>query len=141
MRFGSVGVPIPSRSRASLSLSPKAESPQHPVWGLSVLPTKGRQELTTKGTDDANPPAPTCDQCSEPPARTGFLMGPDSLRVLCLNCAHPYGGERLATSAVWELMRRCEMRFARAAGDRESIRPAVAGPLGNEKSAISFGLP
>ena len=70
-------------------------------------------------------------------------MDPDSLRVLCLACAYPDEGERerLTTNAVWELMRRCEMRFARAAGDRESIRRAVAGPLGSEKSAISFGLP
>jgi hypothetical protein len=64
-----------------------------------------------------------------------------SLREFPLARAYPEEGERLTTNAVRELMRRCEMRFARAAGDRESIRRAVAGPLGSEKSAISFGLP
>jgi len=49
--------------------------------------------------------------------------------------------DRLRTNAVWDLMRRCEMRFARAVGDRESIRRAVAGPLGSKKNAIFSELP
>jgi hypothetical protein len=68
-------------------------------------------------------------------------MDLDSLRDLRLACSCPDADERLTTKAVRELMRRCEMRFARAGGDRESIRRTVAGPLGSEKSAISFGLP
>jgi hypothetical protein len=68
-------------------------------------------------------------------------MDLDSLRRLRLAGAYPDEGERLTTNAFRELMRRCEMRFARAAGDRESIRRAVAGPLGSEKNAISSGLP
>jgi hypothetical protein len=58
--------------------------------------------------------APTCDQCNSPPG-TGFIMDPDSLRVLCLACAIPDESERerLTTHAVRELMRRFEKDLGR----------------------------
>ena len=58
--------------------------------------------------------APRCDRCSGPPG-TGYIMDPDSLRVLCLACAFPDEDERerVTTNAVRELMRRCEKDLGR----------------------------
>ena len=52
---------------------------------------------------------PTCDRCGGPPG-TGFIIDPESVRVLCLQLRDPNesGRERITTDAVRELMLRFE---------------------------------
>jgi hypothetical protein len=68
--------------------------------------------------------APTCDKCNSSPG-TGYIMDPDSLRVLCLACAIPDESERerITTDSIRELMRRCEKALGhRPASIRELVR-------------------
>lgn len=68
--------------------------------------------------------APRCDRCSGPPG-AGYVMDPDSLRVLCLACAIPDESERerLLSNAIRDLILRCEKALGRRpASIRELVK-------------------